>query len=193
MKSTLNQKRLLLIGIIIILIFVLVIFLKKQTDTSFNQIKLSEKNIISNRANQNYLDTIVSVGLDELNIQKILVVIKPITQEIRNQLNKKESELDVKAFIIGKNNQYTSYENWSVDAIESLLKYGFGSLGLNKIWMELYSHDNKKIEVFKNEFKFKVDGVFRDNHIINGVYSDSFLLTLLAKEYYNTEGIKNGQ
>jgi len=97
------------------------------------------------------------------------------------------------SFYIGKNNQYTSYENWSVDAIESLLKYGFGSLGLNKIWMELYSHDNKKIEVFKNEFKFKVDGVFRDNHIINGVYSDSFLLTLLAKEYYNTEGIKNGQ
>lgn len=122
MKSTLNQKRLLLIGIIIILIFVLVIFLKKQTDTTFNQIKLSETNIISNRANQKYLDTIVSVGLDELNIQKILVVIRPITQEIRNQLNKKESELDVKAFIIGKNNQYIIYivdtdRNSSIDII----------------------------------------------------------------------------
>jgi len=121
MKSTL-KKSLLLIGILILLIFLLVIFLKKPTDIPFNRIKLNEDNIIVNRATQPYLDTIVNVGLDELNIQKILVVIRPITSEIKTQLNQKETDLDVKAFIVGKNNQYIIYivdmdRNSSMDVI----------------------------------------------------------------------------
>lgn len=109
MKSTPNQKRLLLIGIIIILIFVLVIFLKNQTDTPFKQIQLSSNNTVFNETDVSYIDTIVSTGLDKLQIKDAVVIIKPITDDIIQKLRQSESTLEFKAFIIGKNGQYNIY------------------------------------------------------------------------------------
>ena len=63
-----------------------------------------------------------------------------------------------------------------------LIQYGFNNLNLNKIWMELYEFDQQKIDFFTNNFKFKVDGVLRQNCFEDGQYWDSKIISLLHSE-----------
>jgi hypothetical protein len=49
--------------------------------------------------------------------------------------------------------------------------------------MELYEFDFKKINFFKNEFDFKVDGVLRQNCFEEGKYWDSLIISLINNEY----------
>lgn len=86
------------------------------------------------------------------------------------------------SFYIGDSNEYVSNSERCVDAISAILEYGFGTLGLNKVWMELYENDERKIKLFKDTFNFSIDGVLRDNWYNNG-FHDSYLLTLLKKDY----------
>ena len=67
------------------------------------------------------------------------------------------------SFYIGDANEYVSTSERCIDAISALLDYGFGTLGLNKVWMELYENDDRKLKLFKDSFNFSIDGVFRDN------------------------------
>ncbi len=86
------------------------------------------------------------------------------------------------SFYIGDENEYVSESNRCKDAISAILEYGFGTLALNKVWMELYENDDLKINLFKNTFNFAIDGVLRDNWYDKG-FHDSYLLTLLKKDY----------
>lgn len=86
------------------------------------------------------------------------------------------------SFYIGEEGAYIDDKGWAKEATELLLSYGYDSLNLNKVWMELYEFDQKKIEFFTNEFGFKQDGVLRDNCYENGRYWDSVLISLLTKD-----------
>jgi RimJ/RimL family protein N-acetyltransferase len=69
------------------------------------------------------------------------------------------------------------------EASELLIAYGFQNLNLNKIWMELYEFDQKKIDFFSKYFNFKQDGLLRDNCFEDGKYWDSVIISLLLKDY----------
>ena len=56
------------------------------------------------------------------------------------------------SFYIGKESQYID-EKYAKDAANVLIQYGFKDLNLNKIWMELYEYDLKKLEFFKKNSK----------------------------------------
>lgn len=86
------------------------------------------------------------------------------------------------SFYIGDNNEYVSDSARCINAVTAILDYGFKTLGLNKVWMELYENDERKLKLFKDTFNFSIDGVLRDNWFDNG-FHDSFLLTLLKNEY----------
>jgi RimJ/RimL family protein N-acetyltransferase len=86
------------------------------------------------------------------------------------------------SFYIGIDKLYID-EKYAKDAAEILIRYGFKDLNLNKIWMELYEYDIKKLEFFQNEFKFKVDGKLRSNAFAQGKYWDSYIISLLNSEY----------
>jgi RimJ/RimL family protein N-acetyltransferase len=86
------------------------------------------------------------------------------------------------SFYIGDSDEYVSTSERCVDSVSAILEYGFGTLGLNKVWMELYENDEQKLMLFKDSFNFSIDGVFRDNWFENG-YHNSFLLTLLRDEF----------
>lgn len=86
------------------------------------------------------------------------------------------------SFYLGDKNEYVSSSLRCIDAISAILEYGFNTLGLNKVWMELYENDERKLELFKNSFNFSIDGVLRDNWFDKG-FHNSFLLTLLRNEY----------
>ena len=86
------------------------------------------------------------------------------------------------SFYIGKDELYID-KKYANDAAKLFLDYGFKELNLNKIWMELYEYDSSKIDFFIEIFKFKIDGKLRENAYYDGRYWDSFIISLLNKEY----------
>ena len=89
------------------------------------------------------------------------------------------------SFYIGYDNLYID-EKYAFDAANLLINYGFKDLNLNKIWMELYEFDEKKIEFFTKKFDFKVDGKLRQNAFSDGKYWDSYIISLLSVDHKTT-------
>ena len=89
------------------------------------------------------------------------------------------------SFYIGDENKYIGNDETSKEAAQLLIDYGFKNLNLNKIWMELYEFDSKKINFFTNEFNFKQDALLRDNCFEDGKYWNSQIISILRSESYN--------
>ena len=87
------------------------------------------------------------------------------------------------SFYIGIEDFYIDNLGLAKEPAELLIKYGFNNLNLNKIWMELYEFDSKKLDFFKNYFSFKIDGKLRDNSFEDGRYFNSFIISLIQSEY----------
>ena len=83
---------------------------------------------------------------------------------------------------IGYKGVYIDDYGYAEDACKILFKYGFDELNLNKIWTEIYEFDDKKYALY-NKFGFKQDGLLRENYFYNGVWWNSRIMTLLAREY----------
>jgi RimJ/RimL family protein N-acetyltransferase len=90
------------------------------------------------------------------------------------------------SFYIGINDYYIDNIGLAKESVELLIKYGFDNLNLNKIWMELYEFDTKKLIFFQEQFNFKIDGKLRANCFESGKYWDSFILSLLKSECFAT-------
>jgi RimJ/RimL family protein N-acetyltransferase len=86
------------------------------------------------------------------------------------------------SYYLGLDNLYIDNLGYSAESISLLIDYGFNYLNLNKIWMELYEFDSKKIEIFQNQFHFKIDGKLRQNCYHNGKYYDSYIISLLKQD-----------
>lgn len=87
------------------------------------------------------------------------------------------------SFYIGHENKYIDHDGYAEEATRLLLDYGFKHLNLNKVWMELYEFDKRKIEFFTKKFGFVKDGMLRENCFEDGKYHDSMIISLLQKEY----------
>ncbi len=87
------------------------------------------------------------------------------------------------SFYIGYEEKYIDDEGLAEDAAMLLIKYGFENLNLNKIWMELYEFDERKIEFFTEKFNFVREGTLRDNCFEDGRYWNSYIYSLLKREY----------
>lgn len=88
------------------------------------------------------------------------------------------------SFYIGDGSGYIE-DKYSFNAASLLIEYGFNNLNLNKIWMELYEFDLKKISFFQEKFNFKTDGRLRDNCFEEGRFWDSLIISLTLKDYIN--------
>ncbi len=87
------------------------------------------------------------------------------------------------SFYIGKNNIYIDDSEISIESTKLVINYGFKDLNLNKIWMELYEFDTRKLKFFMSKFNFKQDGILRKNCFKNGEYFDSIIISLLKSEH----------
>jgi RimJ/RimL family protein N-acetyltransferase len=83
---------------------------------------------------------------------------------------------------IGYNEVYIDEEGYAKESCELLFDYGFNQLGLNKIWTEIYEFDEKKKVLYKN-LGFEIDGRLRENYFYDGKWWDSFIISLLRREY----------
>jgi RimJ/RimL family protein N-acetyltransferase len=87
------------------------------------------------------------------------------------------------SFYVGYKESYIDEEGYAEEATQLLLDYGFKVLNLNKIWMELYEFDQKKLDFFIDKFGFKKDGKLRDNCFEDGRYWDSFIISITQKDF----------
>ena len=87
------------------------------------------------------------------------------------------------SFYIGDNDIYIGDDDVSKESVSLLLDYSFNILNLNKVWMELYEFDSKKIKFFTELLNFKLDGLLRDNCFYEGKYYNSLIISLLKQEY----------
>ena len=67
------------------------------------------------------------------------------------------------------------------DTAKTLIRYGFDSLNLHKVWTELYSFDERKVALF-TRLGFARDAVLRDNAFEDGRYHDSYIYSLLRSD-----------
>ena len=83
---------------------------------------------------------------------------------------------------IGLNNAYIDKDGFAKEACDLLFQYGFGELGLHKIWTEIYEFDEPKYVLYKN-FGFHQDGLLRENYFHAGKWHNSRIMSLLDREY----------
>ncbi len=86
------------------------------------------------------------------------------------------------SFYIGHEESYIDKHGYAKEAAALLFEYGFNSLNLNKVWMELYEFDKAKLNFFMKEFDFKKDGQLRENCFEDGKYWNSYIISLLRSE-----------
>ena len=104
--------------VLLLIIFLIVRYNKKQAfyekiqnalqfgvykEQTFNRIDIETTNLIANRTDRNYLDSIVYVGLNEMNLDSIAITIRQISPDVQERF---DSDSQLKAHIIGKENQY---------------------------------------------------------------------------------------
>jgi len=88
-----------IIGILILIVIVWLIIIGNKP-RYFNQVELSNDNYIKNKTEMKYLDTILSVGLNELQIKGVTIYVRGIS------IKKNLGDLELKGHIIGIGNQY---------------------------------------------------------------------------------------
>lgn len=100
-----KTKKIILVIIALVLIasVVKIIFTPQKT---YNKISLDKTNLVLNVTNDDYLDTIVKVGLKELKLTNIFIKIIPLSQK---QIDNFSSNGELKASIKGSYNSYFLY------------------------------------------------------------------------------------
>ena len=105
-----------IIGIILLILIGFILFKKSFRDRlkfkinigtyqeqPFKQFDIETTNMVANRTEDNYLDSVVYVGLNELGMDSLAVTIRPITEDVKQQF---DSEGTLKAHILGRDRQY---------------------------------------------------------------------------------------
>ena len=99
----------------------------------FNQVELSENNIITNSNGVAFYDTIISVGLDEAGLYGISVVVSELTSGAKEQFTSGELKAHVRYFngifylFLDKNDRRESIEIISHEIIH-MVQYNSGQL-----------------------------------------------------------------
>ena len=63
-----------------------------------------------------------------------------------------------------------------------IMEYAFGHLNLNKVYVEVYELDNKKIKFF-SEKGFSRDACLRQHYYYKGKYWDSYIFSILKEDF----------
>jgi len=77
-------------------------------------------------------------------------------------------------------------DHYGPDAWQTLMRYGFDELGMNKLWVEAYEFDTKRIFLC-DSFGFHRDGCLRQHTFKAGGYWDSLIFSLLREEWIGVE------
>jgi [ribosomal protein S5]-alanine N-acetyltransferase len=74
-------------------------------------------------------------------------------------------------------------KGYGTEACLLLVQHGFERLSLNKIYLGVHAAHTAAIRSYEKA-GFRIDGVLRDDVLLNGVYADTVQMSMLAREFY---------
>lgn len=80
-------------------------------------------------------------------------------------------------------------QGFADEALKLVIKCAFTELALNKVHVNPFRKKNGHVAYFET-LGFKVEGVLREEYLLNGVYHDLVRMGLLAREWRDTESTK---
>ena len=147
-----NKKPIWIILIILVLSLLLIlIFNKEQT---FKIINFSNENGVRNTTQNQYLDTIVQVGLDALELKGVSVLVRDMDKD------RKIGDYEVEAYIIGSDKQYIIFVNpMSRDKALEVLSHEL---------IHLFQSERRKLQKRSNYIIWEGDTILNPNEIEYG-------------------------
>ena len=73
-------------------------------------------------------------------------------------------------------------KGFGTEATKLVLKFVFEELNLNRLQLEVFSHNKRGIRAYEKS-GFKKEGVLRDSLYYNGQFSDEIIMSILKREY----------
>ena len=146
-------------------------YFREYRELSFdNQIQWFEQYVINDR-------NTLMFGIEDANTNK-LVGVNGLCY-----INWVNRTADLSLYIGWENVYIDEGKNgYARNSLKLLLDYAFLTLNLNKVWTEIYDTDIKKIALFE-DFGMHLDGQLRENNFSNGIFIDSRIYSLLAREW----------
>jgi RimJ/RimL family protein N-acetyltransferase len=83
---------------------------------------------------------------------------------------------------IGAEDLYIDNVGYAEESCKLIFEYAFNKLNLNKVWTEIYEFDYKKNNLYK-KIGLNLDGVLRENYFYDGRWIDSFIYSILRKDF----------
>jgi hypothetical protein len=95
--------------IIALIIGIIIYYLNKGSKTEyFNEVTLPETNTVYNSSNYNFMDTIVSIGLRELNVKDKTVTIRNMPSYVSSSFDN-QNNMQLEASVYGVGDTYIIY------------------------------------------------------------------------------------
>lgn len=97
-------------------------------------------------------------------------------------LNDIETDVRQANFRIGIFNENESGKGLGTWAIKNILEYGFQELKLNRIYLDVFSYNERAIHLYK-KMGFSQEGLLRESILDGDEYADDVLMSILRKEW----------
>ena len=104
---------------------------------------------------------------------------KPIGMINYNKIDRENKSADIDIIIGQKENWDKGY---GTDALKTFINYLFRKFKLNRIWLGTYVFNLRAVSAYKKA-GFKKEGILREDALINGKFIDSFIFSILRKEF----------
>lgn len=85
-------------------------------------------------------------------------------------------------FRITMNSMALTGKGYGTEAIELVLKFVFDELKLNRLQLEVFSHNERGIRAYEKN-GFKREGVLREAIHYNGAFSDEIIMAIIRSDY----------
>ena len=85
-------------------------------------------------------------------------------------------------FRISMNSIELTGKGYGTEAIKLVLAFVFEELALNRLQLEVYSHNLRGIRAYE-KVGFVKEGILRESLYVNGKYSDEIIMAILKRDY----------
>ena len=135
-----------LIGLVVVIIVGFLIYLAvTKEEKYFDKVELPKTTMVLNRSPHNYLDSIVYVGVYELNLTPQVIYIKELTDD--NQPKGDIEDLELQAYIQSKGSQYIIW-------IRKMNRSKYLKV-LSHELIHLEQHEQGRYEIYKDRVVFE--------------------------------------
>jgi RimJ/RimL family protein N-acetyltransferase len=73
-------------------------------------------------------------------------------------------------------------QGYGTDATRTLVRWGFGTLNLNRIFLKVFADNARAIRCYE-KVGFQLEGRLRQDNFDNGAYRDTLVMGILREEY----------